>query len=378
MQTRNILTQISRVLVGLLFIFSGFIKANDPLGFAYKLDEYFAIFRMSFLEPYTVGIAILICIFEIFLGICLLLGVCRLFTVWMLLLMIVFFTFLTFYSAWFNKVTDCGCFGDFLKLTPWTSFWKDIVLLVLILILFINRKLITPLFNPKAARTTAWVLLIPTIIFPLYSWYYLPLLDFRPYAIGKDLKKQMETPPGAPANNDTYIYKNLKTGENTEVSYDELMAGKVNDETQWEWVETKSNPVPDKYRPKIIGLVISKGGADVTEQFLSEPGYRLLIVHYNIEKSKASVQDKLNELATELQQDGKVKIWPLSGSSEQMNQWYIQTYKVPYTYYFVDNIPLKTMVRSNPGLILLKDNLVLDMWPATALPGKDDIYAHMK
>src|SRR5690606_28140983 len=152
---KNIITQISRVIVGLLFIISGLIKLNDPVGFSFKLEEYFGetVLNLPFLIPYALAIALFVVIFETVLGVMLLLGYQRQFTIWSLLLMIVFFTFLTFYSAYFNKVTDCGCFGDALKLTPWESFTKDIILLFFIVILAINQKLIHPLFskNVRAA-----------------------------------------------------------------------------------------------------------------------------------------------------------------------------------------------------------------------------------
>lgn len=138
-------THVFRVLTSFLFMFSGFIKVNDPKGFGYKLEEYFGVFGIDFLNPIATGLAIFICVAEMALGIALLLGWQKRFTLWSLLLMMVFFTFLTFYSAWFNKVTDCGCFGDFLKLTPWQSFSKDVVLLVLIGWLFWRQRNLLPL-----------------------------------------------------------------------------------------------------------------------------------------------------------------------------------------------------------------------------------------
>jgi uncharacterized membrane protein YphA (DoxX/SURF4 family) len=129
----KILVGIIRIFVGILFIISGFIKLNDPLGFSYKLQEYFSaqVLNLEFLIPFALVIAIVLVIFELVLGIMLIIGYLPRFTLWSLLIMIVFFTFLTFYSAYFNKVTDCGCFGDALPLTPWQSFYKDVVLLVL-------------------------------------------------------------------------------------------------------------------------------------------------------------------------------------------------------------------------------------------------------
>ena len=143
------LVWICRILVGLLFIFSGLIKINDPLGFSYKLEEYFDVFHISFLGSFALSIAIILCSLEIILGFALLIGVRARSVAWGLLLLIIFFAFLTFYSAYFKVVQTCGCFGDAIPLTPWQSFSKDLVLLLLITIIFINRKMINPLFSQK-------------------------------------------------------------------------------------------------------------------------------------------------------------------------------------------------------------------------------------
>src|SRR3954465_11657108 len=147
---KNALIWFCRIAVGLLFIFSGLIKINDPLGFSYKLEEYFEVFHILFLSPFAVKISILLCALEIILGFALLIGVRAKQVAWGLLLLIIFFSFLTFYSAFFKVVQTCGCFGDAIPLTPWQSFSKDLVLLVLVLVLFINRTKIKPLFKPKA------------------------------------------------------------------------------------------------------------------------------------------------------------------------------------------------------------------------------------
>src|SRR5690554_2070396 len=194
------IVNISRILVGVLFIISGFVKLNDPLGFSYKLEEYFSadVLNITFLESYALSIAIFVVIFEVILGIFLLIGYKPKFTVWSLLLMIVFFTFLTFYSAYFNKVTDCGCFGDAIPLTPWESFSKDVVLLVLILILFIGRKYIKPLFS----RNINSILVFASLVFCLAITYHvlqhLPIIDFRPYKIGANIQEGMTMPEDAP------------------------------------------------------------------------------------------------------------------------------------------------------------------------------------
>jgi len=162
------IVHISRILVGVLFIISGLIKLNDPLGFSYKLQEYFSqdVLNIPFLEPYALLISVIVVVFEVILGVFLLIGYKPKFTVWSLLGMIVFFTFLTFYSAYFDKVKDCGCFGDALKLTPWESFTKDIILLFFILILYLGRKHIKPLFSQ-----------LPTTVIALLSFIFCFGLD---------------------------------------------------------------------------------------------------------------------------------------------------------------------------------------------------------
>src|ERR1700749_4939921 len=171
---KNGLIWFCRIAVGLLFIFSGLIKANDPLGFSYKLEEYFEVFHITFLSPLAVTVAILLCSLEIILGFALLIGVRSKQVAWGLLLLIIFFAFLTFYSAAFKVVTTCGCFGDAIVLTPLQSFSKDLILLLLILVLFRNRDKINPLFKPK---TGDYLLVLATIAglgVGLYTYNYLP------------------------------------------------------------------------------------------------------------------------------------------------------------------------------------------------------------
>jgi uncharacterized membrane protein YphA (DoxX/SURF4 family) len=195
---KNTFLNIKRAIVGLLFIFSGLIKANDPLGFGYKLQEYFEVFHISFLNDYAVAIAILLCTLEIVLGALLLLGFWSSKVAWGLLVIIIFFTFLTFYSAFFEVVTSCGCFGDAIPLTPWQSFIKDIVLLSMILQIFIKRKEILPVITGKKVQQfIAALILILSLGFGLFTYSYLPILDFLPYKIGNNIPQLMITPAGA-------------------------------------------------------------------------------------------------------------------------------------------------------------------------------------
>src|SRR5690554_4329141 len=189
---RRIITEIVRILTGALFVFSGLIKANDPVGFGYKLQEYFLVFKMEFFHDYATEIAVIICSIEILLGGLLLLGFWRKQVVWGLLLMILFFTFLTFYSAFFEVVTSCGCFGDAIPLTPWQSFIKDLVLLLLIAILFYYKDQIKPIiedFYTQSILTTCIVVI--SIGFGVYTYNFLPIIDFLPYKTGNNLPSLM-------------------------------------------------------------------------------------------------------------------------------------------------------------------------------------------
>jgi len=180
----NYLLGFCRIFTGLLFIFSGFIKANDPTGFGYKLQEYFEVFHLTAFNEYATAMAVVICGFEILLGALLLLGVYANTVAWGLLLLILFFTFLTFYSAFFEVVTSCGCFGDAIPLTPWQSFSKDLVLLALILILFFNRKQLRSIIKGSGNQFVATLITaIISLGIGVYTVNYLPFIDFLPYKL---------------------------------------------------------------------------------------------------------------------------------------------------------------------------------------------------
>src|ERR1700743_1772034 len=189
-KTASPLVWIARILVGLLFIFSGLIKINDPLGFSYKLEEYFEVFHITFLSSLAVGIAILLCSLEIILGFALLIGVRAKQVAWGLLLLIIFFAFLTFYSAAFKVVQTCGCFGDAIPLTPWQSFSKDLVLLLLILVLFKNRADIKPIFKAKTGDQLLIASVVIAIAMGLYTYNFLPVIDFLPYKVGANISDE--------------------------------------------------------------------------------------------------------------------------------------------------------------------------------------------
>src|SRR6202012_4678018 len=256
-KTASPLVWTARILVGLLFIFSGLIKINDPLGFSYKLEEYFEVFHITFLSGFALSLAIILCSLEIILGFALLIGVRAVLVAWGLLLLIIFFAFLTFYSAYFQVVQTCGCFGDAIPLTPWQSFSKDLILLLLILVLFFNRRNIKPLFSAKTGDSLLIASAIVALGIGLFTYNFAPVIDFLPYKIGANILDEMKTPPGAKPDEYelTYHLQNKKTGEIKVMTNTEYLNTNIWKDNNWEIVgQPESRLVKKGFTPKIRDL----------------------------------------------------------------------------------------------------------------------------
>lgn len=349
--------RLSRILVGILFIFSGLIKANDPLGFSYKLDEYFSVFGTEFLIPLSLSFAIFICAYEIIFGFMLLIGSRITLTVWALFLMIIFFTFLTFYSAYFDKVKECGCFGDFLHLTPWQSFYKDVALLVFILILLLGKKYIPPLFGRRVEGILNVMAMLFSIGFPLYTYNFLPIKDFRPYAIGKNIQEGMILPPNAKQDSIQMVFIYEKDGKQIELTPEQI---KTIDST-YKYVDRKDKVIREGDKPAIHDFSItSLDGSDYTEQILNYSGYYFFLICYDLDKTNKNVFGKVNDFVKLCRQDS-VPVICLTASADQIESFKNET-GADIDFYLTDQTTLKTMIRSNPGLMLLKQGTVIDMW----------------
>ena len=349
----KILTPISRIFVGILFIISGFIKLNDPLGFSYKLQEYFSaeVLNLPFLEPYALAISVFVVVFEVVLGVFLLIGYKPKFTLWSLLLMIVFFTFLTFYSAYFDKVKDCGCFGDALKLTPWESFTKDVVLLALILIIFFGRKYITPIFNPIVTNSIAALSLILSLAFGYHVLMHLPSIDFRAYKIGDNLLQNMSTPPDAPKAVQEFTWTFDVDGEQKIIVTD---GSYPNIEGTYVGVETRI--VEEGFQPSILDFSIESEDEDFTEYYLNAERL-LMLVSYNLETAEKEGLLKLKAISDEALQKGYTVIG-LSASGEDVKNRIKQEYDLKFEFFICDEKALKTVVRSNPGALQLEKGTI--------------------
>lgn len=345
----RLLVGIARVLVGVLFIFSGFIKLNDPLGFSYKLQEYFSesVLNIEFLIPYALVIAIVLVIFELVLGIMLLIGYLPKFTVWSLLLMIIFFTFLTFYSAYFNKVTDCGCFGDAIPLTPWQSFIKDVILLLLIVFLFINRQYITPVLAPASHRWIIFLAFMLSFVFCYYVLMHLPVFDFRAYKVGNNIREQMEVPADAPRAVYEYRWKFNEDGEEVVVTNNGEYP-----QQEGEFIGVETRQIKEGYMPPVSDFSIERDGEDYTDEILDEEKV-LLIVAYDLRITEADGFRAVKHLSEEAREKG-YRVVGLTASGEQRRQEVKDRFNLDFEFYQTDETALKTIVRANPGILTLE------------------------
>lgn len=351
---KNVLTQISRIFVGLLFIISGLIKLNDPVGFSYKLAEYFSepVFNMPFLVPFALGLALFLVIVEVVLGVMLLIGYKSKFTIWSLLLMIVFFTFLTFYSAYYDVVKDCGCFGDALHLTPWESFTKDVVLLFFILILFLNTSLVKPLFQKSIQNIIAYASIILCMFMAVWVLNHLPLIDFRPYKVGTNIEKGMEIPEGAPKSVVEMIFIYKVNGVDKEFTENDLM----NLPEGATFVDRKDKVITEGYVPPIHDFTMMKDDSDYKEELLKEPKL-LMIVTYDLKIAEEGGMVKLEKLNQEAFAKGYKVIGMTNSSIEEIAKAK-KKYGLHFDFYTCDAIALKTIERSNPSIVILENGTV--------------------
>ncbi|KLT65223.1 BT_3928 family protein [Pedobacter sp. BMA] len=375
---KNIALGFSRFFVGALFIFSGLIKANDPLGFGYKLQEYFEVFHLNFLNGAATSIAILLCTLEIVLGALLLLGFWSKKVAWGLLLLIIFFTLLTFISAAFKVVTSCGCFGDAIPLTPWQSFSKDLILLVLIIVIFLYKDRIKPLFNKESSqRNIAIVVTLISLGFGLFTYNVLPVIDFLPYKVGAHIPSLMVIPSGEKPDEFEIMYhlKNKKTKEEKDMSDKAYLKTEIWKDNNWEIIgEPIKRLVKKGYEPKIKDLIITDAsGTDYTKELIENPYYSLVFVAYDLRNTNERAIAKLNALAINATQQFNIRTVLLTSNSAQDAEAFIKKNNLFSEVFYADAVPLKSMVRANPGVILLRNGVIVNKWHNHNVPTFDQL-----
>lgn len=359
---KKFIDQFSRFFVGGLFIFSGLIKLNDPIGTKIKMEEYFEVFAEDFgsffhyFISWSLEIGMIMIILELALGAAILIYWRMNLTTWVLLALMVFFTFLTFYSAYFDKVTDCGCFGDAIKLTPWESFIKDIVLMVFVLHLFWYRKSYKATLRTREGNAVVFATVILCFSLGVYAIRHLPFIDFRAYRIGNNIPQQM-IPLEQPIIE--YIFeKDGKEVRDTKFLTDDhkyISSHILNEEES---------------KPKITDYSVSNpDGEDMTQYTFQ--GSKLLLVIFDV--SKASVKNiaAIKELTKQL--EGKVDCFVLTSSGSEAMETFRHEHQLAVPYYYADATVLKTIIRSNPGIALWNNGTVLGNWHHNDTPTANEI-----
>jgi len=358
----TLLVSICQLLASLVFLFSGFTKLIDPKGTAYKISDYLA-YAGLFIPIEYIPLILSICLgtVEFLLGMYLLLGIRRKFTSLCLLAFVLFFTIATLYSATYNPVANCGCFGDAVVLTNWQTFEKNMVLLLTSLIIFFNHKKMY-LMVPQNVH---WIISLYTIVFALgfafYSNHYLPLMDFRPYRIGVNISEAMEIPRDAdlPEYETTFLME--KNGERKRFTLNDYP------DTTWMQISSETRMIKEGYVPPIIDFTITddKRG-DITEEILTDTNMTFLLISPHLSKAD-NVTDEIGNLY-DFCSDNHHHLCALTASiPKEIEEWRYRTGAV-FPIYHADEIVLKTMIRSNPGLILMKGSTILNKWSSNDIP----------
>ena len=355
----HLMTNILRFSYGAFLIFSAGVKLIDPLGFSYKLEEYFEVFNMSWLIDFSLYISLFVIFLEIFLGICLIYGTYVKKVLWGNLILMVSFTFLTFYSAYFDAVTDCGCFGDFLKLEPWHSFLKDIHLLFISIILFVYQDRINPLFTSSTMSRLLIVDFIVILIFTGYTLSYIPVIDFRAYKLGNNIIEGMkdcdDTQPGKECGGEYpyYFMKNKLTGDTISVS-----SNNVNfNEYSYVSMDTTRNPLVVKgyVAPiKDFELINPLEEFNMTDSILSLEKV-VLIISYDITHASEKGYGVINDYLLNNQCD--VPVFGVSSSNLSDIKKTINS-NFSFSFLEADATMLKTIIRANPGVLVLEKGVV--------------------
>ena len=362
----KIVRTFSRILVGLVFMFSGFVKGVDPLGTAYRMTDYMEVLKLHSLIPFALTLSILLCAAEFILGVLLVTNVKIKIVSWFTLLFMSFFTIVTFFDATKNLVKDCGCFGDAVKLTNWQTFYKNIVLMIFTLIIVFGRNKIKPWLKNKTEYIVIVTASILFIWFSVYNYRNLPMLNFRPWKEGNKML------PDNPKPIKYYIaYKNKKTGEKKEWESSKIPYQDTTFAINWAYDTTRID------NPNVSLLngfaILDTSSADMTEHFVKNPEFQFLLAVYDVNKANKKVFEKINQFYAKAKAKNISFIILTSSPKEDVAKFKKEINDPGYEYYFSDDTSLKAMIRSNPGLVLLKKAVVLGQWHWRNIPEFDNL-----
>ncbi|MCE4564420.1 DoxX family protein [Maribellus sp. CM-23] len=366
----KILKHLARILFGLVFIFSGFVKGIDPLGSTYKFTDYFHALGLDSLVWAAFPLGILLAFAEFAIGVAFLFNWRMKWFSWLGLLFMAFFTPLTLWIAVKNPVTDCGCFGDALVISNWETFYKNLLFSALAIIAVFNRQWYSEQVKTKTPLVLSSLTFVVYFGMVYYSYNHLPLIDFRPYKVGTHIPEAMSIPEGAPQDEyeNIFYYKNKKTGEVKEFTEENYP---WQDTANWEYDDMVSNLIQKGYEAPIHNFMIeSPEGEDITDFFIYDENYVFMLIAYDLSKANTRSQDQINALADWALEQGYSFVCLTSSLPDEAMDFADQ-YGTPYEYFNVDEVTLKTIIRSNPGLMVLKNGTVIAKYHANDIPSPE-------
>jgi len=360
----KVAAECCRLLIGITFVFSGFVKSVDPTGSMIKIEEYLAAFGLNCFSWLSALLSFGLSSLEFALGVCMLAGVYRRLTSVGVLLFMAVMTPLTLYLAIFNPVADCGCFGDAWVITNWQTFYKNLILSAAAIIVFIHRRRLTPFFSCKACWFVALFAFFFCIGFCYRNYHHLPIIDFRPYKVGKNIPALMEIPEGAPQDEYHFVYK--KDGVKKEFALENVPAG----DSTWTFVEAKL--VKPGFLPAVSSFELYNAQNDnIADNILHQPKCVFLLIAPKLEQASDRHIDEINNVYDYAVGQGYAFYGVTASSEDGIAAWQKNT-GAEYPFLTADDVLLKTMIRSNPGLVLLKEGTILGKWHHNDIPEEDE------
>jgi len=369
----KLITTIARLILGLTFILSGFVKGVDPVGTEIKLIEYFQALKLDFLSDYAIYFSFLLIYAEFIIGVLLFFNVYIKVAAIAALFFMLLFTPLTLWLALTNAVSDCGCFGDAIKLSNWETFYKNLFFLAFAFIVFFRRNKIFSILSNKGKFLIFVFFTIGIVIIILKSYYYLPLIEFLPFKKGNNIKELMSIPPDAPK--DVYvqyvILKDTSTNKEIQVSIEEYSSNPKywSEGSTYKYIGI-TNPILVKkgYQPPITDFnIYDENNNNYIDEFLNNHGYSFLLVFHNLRKASLKNIERIIELYN-FAVNSNIKFYALTSERFEDCKDFISRYNLPFKFYFCDETTLKTIIRTNPGLVLVKDAVVIEKWSYMNFP----------
>jgi uncharacterized membrane protein YphA (DoxX/SURF4 family) len=367
-KTKNNILLIARIIFGLVFLFSGFVKAVDPLGTAYKISDYLEAFSLTSLDFLAFPASLLLIATEFTIGFNILFNIHLKASTWAASLFMLVMTPVTLYLAISNPISDCGCFGDAIVMTNWQTFYKNVVLCIILAIIALLQSQTRPWLSNFGASIVTLIPILISFGISIYCYNLLPIIDFRPYKIGNNIIEGMQIPEDAPLDKyeTTFFYE--KDGVEQAFTLDNYPA----EDSTWTFVRQESKLIEQGFVPPIHDFSIITEDGDITDLVLEDAGYTLLVISHKVEKASTKNIKCVKSTIANAKKAGAKVIWLTSSYTDDIDNFKSE-YEINDTFGATDDITLKTIVRSNPGLVLIKDATVIEKWHHNSLPTKEKL-----